>query len=178
MQECSALFCSAENFCRIGGADERFDQPGGGSINLHIYRSLGMLPEALLYVLPGEGSFHQFHGGVTTQQMDDEEKRKALLKSFDQRLEDIWGGSFKALTREPMMLGAVTQWAQPFLEKASELAMQRFDRLHLNKKHFWEDDASFSRFTENSISVIEDGYVPAKMTMPTKKKTHDTAPQH
>jgi hypothetical protein len=163
MQECSAMFCSAENFRRIGGADERFDQAGGGSINLHIYRSLGMLPESLLYVLPGEGSFHQFHGGVTTQQLQDDEARKALLKSFDQRLEAVWGGTFKALTREPMILGAVTHWAQPFLEKASEMASQRFTRLTLNKKHFWDDDAQFARFTENAVSCLNDGYIPPKM---------------
>ena len=163
MQECSAIFCSADNFRRIGCADTRFDQAGGGSINLHIYRSLGMLPESLLYVLPGEGSFHQFHGGITTAQQDDDEHRKTLLKSFDQRLEDVWSGPFKALTREPMMLGAVTHWAQPFLEKASEMGMQRFARLTTIKKPFWDDDAAFTRFTENAVSCLDDGYEPPNM---------------
>lgn len=163
MQECSALFCSADNFRRIGGADPRFDQPGGGSINLHIYRSLGMLPDSLLYVLPGEGSFHQFHGGVTTSQHTDTEARQALLKSFDQRLEAVWGGPFKALTREPMMLGAVTHWAQPFLEKASALGSQRFTRLTTVKKPFWDDDAAFARFTENTVSCLNDDYTPPPM---------------
>jgi hypothetical protein len=160
MQECNALFCSADNFRRIGGADERFDQPGGGSINLYIYRRLGTLPDIQLFVLPGEGSFHQFHGGVTTQELPDDEQRKAVLKSFDTRLEAIWGGPFKALTREPMLLGAVTHWAQPFLEKASEMASQRFTRLTLNRKPFWEDDAAFARFTENAVSCLDDGYEP------------------
>lgn len=163
MQECSALFCSANNFRRIGCADTRFDQAGGGSINLHIYRSLGMLPDTLLYVLPGEGSFHQFHGGVTTAQFEDNEARQSLLKTFDQRLEEIWGGPFKALTREPMVLGAVTHWAQPFLEKASEMATQRFTRLTAVKKPFWDDDAAQGRFTENAVSALDDGYVPPVM---------------
>lgn len=163
MQECSAVFCSADNFRRIGGADERFDQAGGGSINLHIYRSLGMLPEALLYVLPGEGSFHQFHGGITTQEFEDDDARKTMLKSFDTRLEEVWNGPFKALTREPMLLGAVTHWAQPFLEKASEMASQRFTRLTLNKKPFWEDDSAFSHFTENAVSTLDDNYQPPRM---------------
>ncbi|MCC7516483.1 MAG: glycosyltransferase family 2 protein [Pseudomonadales bacterium] len=158
MQECNALFCSAENFRRIGGADVRFDQPGGGSINLYLYRKLGMLPEVLLYVLPGEGSFHQFHSGVTTQELPEDDERRAVLKAFDARLEAVWGGPFKALTREPILLGAVTHWAQPFLEKASEMASQRFARLTANKKTFWDDDAGFSRFTENAISCLNDGY--------------------
>jgi hypothetical protein len=160
MQECNAVFCSAANFRAVGGADERFDQPGGGSINLYLYRRLGTLPDIQLYVLPGEGSFHQFHGGVTTQELSDDDERKAVLKSFDTRLEEIWGGPFKALTREPMLLGAVTHWAQPFLEKASEMATQRFTRLTLNKKPFWDDDAEFSRFTENAVSCLNDNYTP------------------
>jgi hypothetical protein len=158
MQECNALFCSAENFKHIGGADERFDQPGGGSINLYLYRRLGMLPDIVLYVLPGEGSFHQFHGGVTTQELSEDDTRRAVLKSFDTRLEEVWGGPFKALTREPILLGAVTHWAQPFLENASEMASQRFARLTANKKPFWDDDASFHRFTENAVSCLNDGY--------------------
>ena len=154
------LFCSADNFRSIGGADERFDQPGGGSINLYLYRKLGMLPEIQLFVLPGEGSFHQFHGGVTTQEFPEDDARKAVLKSFDTRLEEVWGAPFKALSREPMLLGAVTHWAQPFLEKASDMASQRFARLSLNKKSFWDDDATFTRFTENAVSGLDDGYQP------------------
>lgn len=163
MQECSALFCSANNFRGIGGADERFDQPGGGSINLYLYRRLGMLPEIQLFVLPGEGSFHQFHSGVTTQELTEDDTRKAVLKSFDARLEEIWGAPFKALSREPMLLGAVTHWAQPFLEQASDMAVQRFTRLSLNKKSFWDDDATFTRFTENAVSVLDDGYHPPEI---------------
>ena len=174
MQECSALFCSADNFRRIGCADERFDQPGGGSINLYLYRKLGMLPDIQLFVLPGEGSFHQFHGGITTQELPEDDIRRAVLKSFDTRLEEVWGSPFKALTREPILLGAVTHWAQPFLEKASDMASQRFTRLTLNKKPFWDDDALFTRFTENSVSCLDDGYqVPDIMRKNSQQGFHD-----
>jgi len=164
MQECNCVFAAASDFEKIGRADTRFNLPGGGSINLHIYRSLGLLPHSQLFVLPGEGSFHQFHGGVTTQQHADNEARLALLKQFDQQLDALWQGEFKALTREPMMLGAVTRWAQPFLLKASELASTRFARLTQNKKPFWDDDTSFDRFTENDISVVTDDYIKLDMT--------------
>lgn len=164
MQECNALFCKKETFLAIGGADARFDQPGGGSINLYLYRRLGLIPGSVLYVLPGEGSFHQFHQGVTTTQQRDEQARLALLKSFDQRLEEVWGGPFKALTREPVLLGAVTHRAQVFLTQALELAERRFDRLTQNNKPFWEDDALIGRYTENDVSNLQDGYqVPALM---------------
>jgi len=166
MQECSCIFTSRKNFEAIGKADTRFDLPGGGSINLHIYRRLGLLPHSKLFVLPGEGSFHQFHGGITTQQLADNDERLAILKRFDQQLDEIWQGEFKALTREPLMLGAVTRWAQPFLAKASEFASARFHRLTLNGKPFWDDDSGFDHFTENNVSVVTDGYVKPEMSPP------------
>lgn len=50
----------------LGGMDTRYDDFGGGNANLDLFKRLmehrGM-PSFLLY---GEGSFHQFHGGVTT----------------------------------------------------------------------------------------------------------------
>lgn len=153
MQECNAIFCSRTSFAEIGGADERFDQPGGGSLNLHIYRKLGMLSDTLLFVLPGEGSFHQFHGGVTTSEHKD---RDALLASFKQRLDDIWDGKFKALAREPIILGSVTHWAQPFLEKSTVFAEKRFSRLAENHKSYWEDDKNFPRFTEDAASDTDE----------------------
>jgi hypothetical protein len=166
MQECSCIFTSRKNFEAIGRADPRFDLPGGGSINLHIYRRLGLLPHSKLFVLPGEGSFHQFHGGITTQQLADNDMRQATLKRFDQQLDEIWNGDFKALTREPLMLGAVTRWAQPFLAKASEFASTRFNRLTLNKKPFWDDDERFDHFTENNVSIVTDGYIKPVMHSP------------
>ena len=37
-----------KSFASIGFADQRFDLRGGGAINLHMYRSLGLLPESKL----------------------------------------------------------------------------------------------------------------------------------
>jgi hypothetical protein len=153
MQECNALFCSKAAFTSIGGADERFDQPGGGSLNLHIYRKLGLLPDSLLFILPGEGSFHQFHHGITTSE---NEGRDALLRSFKNRLDEIWNHQFKALTREPIVLGSVTHWAQAFLEQSTVLAERRFSRLAENHRPYWDDDAAFPRFTENAVSDTDE----------------------
>lgn len=158
MQECNAFFCKRSTFEGVGGLDPRFDQPGGGSVNLYIYRRLGLIPDSRLYVLPGEGSFHQFHGGVTTKQLRSEEERLAMLKAFDQRLEEVWGGPFKALTREPIMLGAMTLHAHRFLKQALQLADQRFKRLDALGKRYWEDDALLNYWTSNAVSNLNDGY--------------------
>jgi GT2 family glycosyltransferase len=50
----------------IGGCDERFTLPGGGFLNLDLFSRCTEHPGAQVYVLLGEGSFHQMHGGTTT----------------------------------------------------------------------------------------------------------------
>ena len=102
IMECNCLFASAENFAAIGHANTEFTLPGGGSINLHMYRSLGMLPGTQLFVTPGEGSFHQFHGGVTTSSYA---QREAEIEKHRVQLHSYWPGGFHSLRREPKLLG-------------------------------------------------------------------------
>lgn len=135
--ESNCLFCSRASYERIGGADERFDLPGGGSVNLYLYRRLALLPESRLFVLPGEGSFHQFHGGVTTTPAEDLD---AVLLSHRTQLAKILGAPFEAPRREPILLGAVTSHAQPALGYSVERALSRFERFGKVGKPAWSDD--------------------------------------
>ncbi len=64
--ESNALFLRREMWDAIGRFDERFDMPGGGCLNLHVLRQALEHPGARLVILAGEGTFHQFHGGVAT----------------------------------------------------------------------------------------------------------------
>ncbi|MEM7239780.1 MAG: glycosyltransferase family 2 protein, partial [Pseudomonadota bacterium] len=51
-----------------GGAfDERYNEPGAGFANLEIFSRLIHEPENTYLTMPGEGTFHQDHRGVTTQ---------------------------------------------------------------------------------------------------------------
>jgi len=137
LMESNCLFCSRKAFDGIGGADERFDLPGGGSVNLYLYRKLALLPESRLVVLPGEGSFHQFHGGVTTTPSEDLE---AVLLSHRTQLAERLGAPFEAPRREPMLLGAVTSHAQRMLAFSAERATPRFERFRAQGKPAWSDD--------------------------------------
>ncbi len=140
--ECNCMFSSAESFARIGGANEEFDLPGGGSINLHMFRQLGMLPDTQLYfIAPGEGSFHQFHGGITTQQAAD---REAVLESHRRQLHSYWEGGFHALRREPILLGAVNSHAQRFMQHSAKFGKRRFGWITRGKnaRHPWLDDVA------------------------------------
>ena len=146
--ECNCLFTSRQIFDDIGGADERFNLLGGGSINLHIYRKIGMHKSSYYYfVLPGEGSFHQFHGGVTTSSRED---REALLELFRIQLDEIWEGQFGgALKREPILLGSITSHALPFLIESSQFANSRFEKMATRSAAFWPDDVTFHRHTNS-----------------------------
>ena len=66
MFESNCLFIRRSRFETLGGMDEDFDLPGGGFVNLDLYKracdSEGATPVQLI----GEGSFHQIHGGTTT----------------------------------------------------------------------------------------------------------------
>ena len=149
--ECNCMFSSAKNFERIGGANEAFDLPGGGSINLHMFRQLGLLKQARLYfVAPGEGSFHQFHGGITTQQAAD---REEVLESHRKQLHSYWEGGFHAMRREPILLGAVGSHAQRFLHQSALMAKKRFNWITRgnNARHPWLDDASLFASPDTSL---------------------------
>jgi glycosyltransferase involved in cell wall biosynthesis len=144
--ECNCIFTNRNIFDSIGGADERFNLLGGGSINLHIYRKIGTHQESQYYfVLPGEGSFHQFHGGVTTSSR---QNREDLLESFRIQLDDVWGGQFGgALKREPIILGAITSNSLRFLIESSKQTTKRFEKLAARSVRFWPDDLPFDRYT-------------------------------
>ncbi len=137
LMESNCLFVAAQTFADLGGANENFQLPGGGAVNLHIYRQLGMLPKTRLVILAGEGSFHQFHGGVTTSET---QERELILKRQHEQLKELWGGEFHCLSREPQILGAVTSHAQPFMLYSSQLAMRRFKRLEGARQDPWSDE--------------------------------------
>ncbi len=77
MSETNCLFVPATLFARIGGFDERFDEPGAGYANLDLFRRTFEATEEPLIALIGEASFHQFHGGTTTN-VDDEAKERLV----------------------------------------------------------------------------------------------------
>ena len=64
--ESNALFLRREMWDGLAGVDERFDAPGGGFLNLDIFRRALEIPASRLVILLGEGSFHQVHRGIAT----------------------------------------------------------------------------------------------------------------
>lgn len=123
--ECNCLFAPASVLRELGGADERFDLPGGGALNLHLYGQLVNHPATELFYLIGEGSFHQAHGGVTTTRRED---REALLTAIRLQLEAINGGPFAAPAANPVLLGRLHPAIHPFLSYSAERFAARATR--------------------------------------------------
>lgn len=142
IMECNCLFASAENYAAIGHANTQFQLPGGGSINLHMYRSLGTLPGSTFYVLPGEGSFHQYHGGVTTSSY---EKREADIEQHRIQLHSFWPEGFHSLRREATLLGHVPSQALPFLLHSLQRNQKRYKRFASQGQDPWPDDTALLR---------------------------------
>jgi len=66
ISESNALFLRRQLWELLGGFDERFDAPGGGLVNLDAFRRILEWPDAALVILLGEATFHQVHGGIST----------------------------------------------------------------------------------------------------------------
>lgn len=63
--ESNCLAVRAEAWKKMGGLHEGFISKGGGFVNLDFYREACERLNTLVILL-GEGTFHQFHGGVAT----------------------------------------------------------------------------------------------------------------
>ena len=75
--ESNAFLLSRRLFEEVGGYDPRFRMPGGSYCNLELFARYVTRPDALNIMLWGEGSFHQVHGGVATNNVLPERQMQA-----------------------------------------------------------------------------------------------------
>lgn len=135
--ECNCIFASKNLFMEMGGADEKFDLGGGGSLNLYIYFRLAMHPRTTLFILPGEGSFHQIHGGITTTKIED---REEILRTHRNQLNAILGHSFYSPKIEPTFLGKIPPQALPWLEFSVQRGIERVNNFARQGRDLFDDD--------------------------------------
>lgn len=101
--ESNCLFMSAEHFKNIGGVDERFDIPGGGFMNLDLFKRACDNGDATPVLLIGEGSFHQLHGGTTTNVSP--EVQEELVERYKQQYREIHGEDLKGVSSDVFFFG-------------------------------------------------------------------------
>jgi glycosyltransferase involved in cell wall biosynthesis len=93
-----------------GGFDPQYDEPGGGFANLEIFTRLIHQPENTYIVLPGEGTFHQDHRGVTTQRSPEE--RDQLVADYRKKHFEVTGTEAILNTRSPFAFGKIRRLSQ------------------------------------------------------------------
>ena len=113
--ESNCLFMRRDHFEAIGGADERMDLPGGGFMNLDLFKRACDTGDATPVILIGEGSFHQIHGGTTTNVPPDEQKRRVAV--YKDQYRELIGSDLKPIEKELYYFGHMPTFASKIHRK-------------------------------------------------------------
>lgn len=122
--ESNCISMSREIWKALGGYDVRFDMRGGGVVNLDLYKRACEYPGITHVFLQGEGTFHQFHGGVTTGGEDAEVRQKfinAILEQYTQ----IRGRNFENPVTNTVFLGELSDQVQKFVHISAARKLER-----------------------------------------------------
>lgn len=112
--ESNCLAVRRESWRKLGGLHEGFLSSGGGLVNLDFYRQACDQLETLVILL-GEGSFHQFHGGVTTNTP----LKPGRLKQFFDEYTTVRGRTFERSNRSAFYFGSMPAQAMPFIQPSA-----------------------------------------------------------
>jgi hypothetical protein len=125
--ESNCLCMSRTIWEAVGGCDERFDLPGGGQVNLDLYKRVVERDDTLLVTLIGEGCFHQFHGGVTTG--TGSEARRALIDAQVEQYRKLRGRKYKNPRVRSVTLGLVPDAALKFVDQSVRRALEEIGEI-------------------------------------------------
>jgi hypothetical protein len=99
-------------FLQMGGLHPGFRAPGGGICNLDFYNRAMREPSLVGVRLLGEGSFHQFHGGVASNAPAPGHP----WESFQAEYEEIYHRRWARLSdQDPVYLGRICPRARRFI---------------------------------------------------------------
>lgn len=93
--ESNCLFVPRSLLEQVGAFDESFSEPGGGYANLEFYERLASAPDITVASIIGEGSFHQIHGGTTTNVVDTD-ARRGRIAGYAQQYAEIRGRGWRS----------------------------------------------------------------------------------
>lgn len=125
ISESNALFLRRDGWKSLGGFDERFDSPGGGLVNIDTFSRVIQAPGAQLVILLSEGTFHQLHGGTSTNAVP--ESQHLECQGWAKQYADIRGRSYEVppRTHPPTFIGTLPR---PVLAKMVRAAIQPSSR--------------------------------------------------
>ncbi|MGH8979292.1 MAG: CmcI family methyltransferase, partial [Acidimicrobiia bacterium] len=105
--ESNCLFAPRALLEQVGGFDDIFSMPGGGYANLELYERLGSSPGATVTTILGEGSFHQVHGGTTTND-GGRHKRRSKTFSYGEHYRERRGRTLRGPVKPIHYVGAMS----------------------------------------------------------------------
>jgi len=108
--ESNCLFAPRKLLEQVGGFDESFSMPGGGYANLDLFERLAQTPGVTPASVLGEGTFHQFHGGTTTNVADEAARRERVV-SYRRHFETLRGRPLVCGDRPLHYVGAMSALA-------------------------------------------------------------------
>jgi cephalosporin hydroxylase len=106
--ESNCIFVPRHLIEQVGGMDEGFSTPGGGFVNLDFFERMVGTPGVTPVTMLGEGSFHQVHGGTTTNLADAGE----LIRSYDEQYEELRGRRFQVPPQQTHYVGSFSPAAK------------------------------------------------------------------
>ncbi len=108
--ESNCLFIRKRLFDAIGGANENFDFPGGGFLNADIYKEAAEFGGVQVVTILGEGSFHQVHGGTTTNIPPKE--LDSLIRMYREQYKKIKGQEYQLANTQIQYIGHMPREAR------------------------------------------------------------------
>ncbi len=112
LSESNCFALPRQTFLDMGGFHPGFQDTGGGLANLDIYRRAFERPELVPVRLFGEGTFHQFHGGVATNVPASEHPWERYARGY----QEIYKQPFRRPPdQRPVFLGRLHPCARRFV---------------------------------------------------------------
>ena len=105
-----------EDYERLGGFDQAFSSRGGGMVNLDFFLRACETIAGPVVSLIGEGTFHQFHGGVSTNV----EAKHHPWEQLHDEYRRIRGKDYRWPEYRPVQLGRLGDRARDWLSRSPD----------------------------------------------------------
>jgi cephalosporin hydroxylase len=126
--ESNCIFVPRALIEQVGGMDESFSTPGGGFVNLDFFERVVGSPGVTQVTMLGEGSFHQIHGGTTTN-LGEFDRREDLIRSYEANYETLRGRPFQVPEQHTHFVGSLPPPARR--TRPRRMSAQQFRPAHL-----------------------------------------------
>ena len=108
----------------LGGMNAGFTSPGGGMVNLDFFRQALEVAQADYALLLGEGTFHQFHGGVSTGAAADEQ----MHRGHQQEYLAVRGKPYTQPLRRPFYVGGIPRQALQAVRRSADRGLDFWEK--------------------------------------------------